>query len=64
MKFSLEILMDNAAFSGAEGPPGTEVADILDKVATLVDGSYFSEEDGQGLHDCNGNPVGSWRVTS
>lgn len=64
MKFTLEILMDNAAFGEDVGGPGTEVAGILEEAAMSFNGSHFSEGDGQGLRDSNGNTVGSWRVTS
>jgi len=63
MKFTLEILMDNAAFGDPGQEPGTEVAGILDGVVDLVYGSYFSQGDSQVLRDSNGNTVGLWRVT-
>jgi len=61
MRFVLSFDMDNDAFAG---DPGTEAADILDRLAKNVRDTYLDEGDGGNLLDVNGNTVGHWSVES
>lgn len=67
MKITVEVEMNNAAFSeseGGQGASGSEVARILHGLAERVDESDLADRDSGFLMDYNGNRVGSWAVTS
>ena len=69
MKLSIEINMDNDAFSGDyELGSGIEVARILHKIAVKSHESGGLEldycgEGEQNIHDVNGNKCGHWIIT-
>ena len=64
-KFTLEIEMNNAAFSETgQGASGSEVARLLHSAASRVDERDLVDRDSGLLVDYNGNTVGSWSVTS
>jgi len=56
MKFSLEVKMDNAAFTDY---PGTELRRIL---ADLIERVTPANGSGGAIMDINGNRVGDWQV--
>jgi hypothetical protein len=59
MEFTAKINMDNAAF---ENFTGDELARILLKIATQVQGLAGHDLDGEIIRDINGNKVGKWYV--
>lgn len=65
MKFKLEIALDNEALHNEDGPDRVALSDLLSRVAGDVverGSSPLSLEDGQKVHDTNGNAVGFWRI--
>ena len=61
MRFNLRVDLDNAAF--ADGNFGTELARILRKVATQVEGdTVIRTWHYTNVRDINGNPVGAHAV--
>ena len=66
MKFTLEIDLDNAAFSAGHSlqRDGAEIARILNRLANLAESSGpMREDDGGKLRDLNGNTCGHWQIS-
>ena len=60
MKFEMNVVMDNAAFTDNNGG---ELARILRKLADRLEGGDYFDDDESGLcMDANGNRVGGWTI--
>ena len=64
MKITIEIELDNAAFSNDDHFYAGELGRILARIPTELDGRFISELEEKGdngnLRDYNGNNVGQW----
>ena len=66
MKFTLEIDLENEAFSAGHSlqRDGAEIARILNRLANLAESSGpMREDDGGKLRDLNGNTCGHWQIS-
>lgn len=65
MKFTIEIICDNAAFCDedtGEPNPGPEIARLLRRVARYIDSPSPVPGDTATLFDVNGNRAGEWSM--